>query len=240
MLVYIYLSISMVKLYYTCSSSGAACFVAAYVAQLTSLETEQVDMDTHSTTLGFRKRDYYDINPRGNVPCLVLDDRTVLSETVSILTCIGALDKSNSVMPPHGTTAYYLTLDLLAFISTELHALIASMFNPSLDDAQRAALKAKLRHKLAYVENNIFEEGCRFLVNATYSVADAYLHTVLAWVPFAFRGGSPDDQAALADYPQILRYMEAIEGIPLVQEALAHMETNPTHIRSVTQSIGKH
>jgi glutathione S-transferase len=221
----------MVKLYYTCSSSGAACFVAAYVAQLSSLETEQVDMATHTTTLGFRKRDYYDINPRGSVPCLVLDDRTVLAETVSILVCIGTLDKSNAVMAPAGTTAYFLTLDLLSFIATELHALIANLFNPSLDDAQRAPLRAKLCLKLAYIENNIFEDGCRFLVNGTYSVADAYLYTVLTWIPFAFRG-SPEEQAALAEYPRIVEYMEAIEGIPQVQEALAHMESNPSRVNA--------
>jgi glutathione S-transferase len=229
----------MVKLYYTCSSSGAACFVAAYVAQLSSLESEQVDMATHTTTLGFRKRDYYDINPRGSVPCLVLDDRTVLSETVSILTCIGALDRSNSVLAPLGTAAYFLTLDLLSFISSELHALVASLFNPSLDDAQRASLRAKLCLKLSYIEKNIFEDGCRFLVNGTYSVADSYLYTVLTWVPFAFRGVS-EEQATLAEYPRILEYMEAIESIPQVQEALAHMEANPSHVIPGNADLSTH
>ena len=35
--------------------------------------------------------DYYSINPRGTVPCLVLDDGTVLSDTVAVLAFIGSL-----------------------------------------------------------------------------------------------------------------------------------------------------
>ena len=79
----------MVKLYYTTSSSGAACFIAAAVAQLRDIRTEQVDMQTH-TTLG-SEQDYYMINPKGNVPCLVLDDGTVLSETVAVLCYMGSM-----------------------------------------------------------------------------------------------------------------------------------------------------
>jgi glutathione S-transferase len=78
----------MVKLYYTSSSSGAACFIAAAVAQLREIRAEQVDMRTHTTYSG---KDYFAVNPKGNVPCLVLDDGTVLSETVAVLCYIGSM-----------------------------------------------------------------------------------------------------------------------------------------------------
>lgn len=35
--------------------------------------------------------DYYSINPRGTVPCLVLDDGTVLADTVAVLAYVGTL-----------------------------------------------------------------------------------------------------------------------------------------------------
>ena len=38
--------------------------------------------------------DYYAINPKGNVPCLILNDGTVLTDIVSIMTCIGGMVKN--------------------------------------------------------------------------------------------------------------------------------------------------
>ncbi len=59
----------MPKLYYTPTSCGAASFIAAYTAGL-SFEAEQVDLRAHRTASGL---DFYAINPKGNVPALVLD-----------------------------------------------------------------------------------------------------------------------------------------------------------------------
>jgi len=71
----------MPKLYYTSTSCGAASFIAAFAAGV-NLETEQVDIGTHKTTSG---KDYYAINPKGNVPALVLEDGTVLNEGAAVL-----------------------------------------------------------------------------------------------------------------------------------------------------------
>ena len=69
------------KLYYTATSCGAASFIAAHTAGL-NLDTEQVNLSTHTTTSG---KDFYKINPKGNVPALVLDDGTVLNENAAVL-----------------------------------------------------------------------------------------------------------------------------------------------------------
>jgi len=71
----------MPKLYYTSTSCGAASFIAAFAAGV-NLETEQVDIGTHKTNSG---KDYYAINPKGNVPALVLEDGTVLNENAAVL-----------------------------------------------------------------------------------------------------------------------------------------------------------
>ena len=75
------------KLYYTSSSCGAASFIAAYTAGV-NLETEQVDLRTHKTVSG---RNYYEINPKGNVPALVLEDGTLLNEGAAVLQYIADL-----------------------------------------------------------------------------------------------------------------------------------------------------
>jgi glutathione S-transferase len=71
----------MVKLYYTPTSCGAASFIAAFIAGV-HLDTETVVLSTHKTNSG---EDYYAINPKGNVPGLVLDNGVVLNEGAAVL-----------------------------------------------------------------------------------------------------------------------------------------------------------
>ncbi len=71
----------MPKLYYTTSSCGAASFIAAVAAGV-KIDTEQVDIRTKVTNSG---ADYFAINPKGNVPALILDDGTVLNEGAAVL-----------------------------------------------------------------------------------------------------------------------------------------------------------
>jgi glutathione S-transferase len=69
------------KLYYTPTSCGAVSFITAVTNGL-RLDTEIVDLATHKTASG---ADFYAINPKGNVPALVLGDGTVLNENVAVL-----------------------------------------------------------------------------------------------------------------------------------------------------------
>lgn len=71
----------MTKLYYTTTSCGAASFIAAVAAGV-HIDAEQADIKTHTTSSG---KDFYAINPKGNVPALVLDDGTVLNEGAAVL-----------------------------------------------------------------------------------------------------------------------------------------------------------
>lgn len=77
----------MVKLYFTKTSCGAASFIAAFVANV-SIETEEVNLQDHKTASGV---DYYSINPKGNVPTLVLDDGSILNEGAAVLQYIADL-----------------------------------------------------------------------------------------------------------------------------------------------------
>lgn len=71
----------MPKLYYTTTSCGAASFIAAHVAGV-RLQAEQVALDTHTTSSGV---DFYTINPKGNVPALVVEEGYVLNEGTAVL-----------------------------------------------------------------------------------------------------------------------------------------------------------
>jgi len=78
----------MPKLYYTPTSCGAGCFITARASGL-NFEAEQVNLGTHTTAVG--NVDFYTINPKGNVPCIVLDDGSVLNENIACLTYLASL-----------------------------------------------------------------------------------------------------------------------------------------------------
>lgn len=71
----------MPKLYYSPQSCGAASFIAAWSGKV-QLECEQVDYHKNRTASGV---EFTSINPKGNVPSLVLDDGTLLNENIAVL-----------------------------------------------------------------------------------------------------------------------------------------------------------
>lgn len=110
----------MPKLYYSPISCGAASFIAMVGAGL-QFEVEQVYLDCHRTA---SDADFYTINPKGNVPCLVLDDGTILNENVAVLQYIadqvGACAKTaelpitiNLIHPRRTPTVSLLSMVLL-------------------------------------------------------------------------------------------------------------------------------
>ena len=84
----------MATLYYTPGSCGAASFIAAVAAGV-HINADQVDFATHTTNSG---ADFYQINPKGNVPCLVLEDGTVLNEGAATLQWIADQVDFNDVL----------------------------------------------------------------------------------------------------------------------------------------------
>ena len=93
----------MPKLYYTPTSCGAASFIAAHTAGI-ALECETVDLRAHKTASG---ADYYAINPKGNVPGLVLEDGTVLNEGAAVLQWIADQARNWPSGPPQRSHARF-------------------------------------------------------------------------------------------------------------------------------------
>jgi glutathione S-transferase len=68
-------------------------------------------------------------------------------------------------------------LEMLAFISTEIHKQFARLFRPS-SDAEANAAKEKIGARFALIASMMKGD---YLFGDTMSVADAYLFTVLTW-----------------------------------------------------------
>ncbi len=205
----------MTKLYYTPTSCGAASFIAAFSAGV-QLDAEQVDLRTHKTTSG---ADYYAINPKGNVPGLVLQDGTVLNEGAAVLQWI-ADQAPGKVAPEHGTTGRYLVQNTLNYIASEVHPSIGGLFAPNSDEV-KAYIKSRAAVKLAYLENTLIGNN-NFVVGDSFTIADSYLYIVLSWTGYV--------GIDLTPFPKVKAYFERIGGLENVKAAHARIATNPATV----------
>ncbi|MDR0782041.1 MAG: glutathione transferase GstA [Pseudomonadales bacterium] len=193
------------KLYYL----AGACSTAAMISLLEAgqkFDAVAVDRGTKRTADG---NDFNQINPKGYVPALVLDNGDKLSENVAILTYIASLDKSATLGPAIGTASYYHLLEWLAYLNSEVHKNFSPLFRPNLDDAARAIFRENLIKRLGYIEQQL--SAAPFLMGQNFTVADAYLYVALSW-----RGHVGVDISAL---PQLTAFYERVRARPSVSEA---------------------
>jgi glutathione S-transferase len=201
------------KLYYSPPSCGAAPFIAAYAAGL-SIDCEQVDFKDYKTSSG---TDYYKINPKGNVPCLVLQDGTMLNEGSAVLQYI-ADQAPGKIASEYGSNERYLVQNMLNYVASEVHSSIKNLFCSSLSPEMKDYFMTAYLKKLKYVDELLLD-GHDYLVGSSFTIADVYLYINLTWVGYIGVDLSP--------YKNISTYFDRMKAIPAIVEAHALMATNP-------------
>ncbi|MBX3020676.1 MAG: glutathione transferase GstA [Bdellovibrionales bacterium] len=173
------------KLYY----APGTCSLAPHISLIEagkSFHIEKVDIKTKKFSDG---GDYLQVNPKGSVPALVMENGEVLTEGVAILQYIADLAPEKHLAPPAGTLERYRLQEWLNFITTEIHKNFSVLFNadryvaqPEGNEQLKNAIKQNLKARFALVARHMKEP---FLMGDHFTVADAYLFTVLRWTkPF--------------------------------------------------------
>lgn len=194
------------KLYYKAGACSLSPHIALREAGI-AFEMEAVDLQTKRTASG---ADFTQINGKGYIPALVLDNGKVLTEGAAIVQYIADLKPESGLAPANGSEARYQLQSWLSFISTELHKPMGSLFNPAQSEDWKAAAKALLSKRLNWL---VAEMGEReYLLGEHFTVADGYLFTVLGWAgPVGF---------SLEPWPSLQAYRARIAARPTVIEAL--------------------
>jgi glutathione S-transferase len=194
------------KLYYFSGACSLASNIALREAGL-KFELVKVDRRTRKTSDGL---DFNEVNPKGYVPALRLDDGDVLTENIAVLQYIADRSPAAKLAPPAGTMERYHLVEWLAFVSTEIHKSFSPLFR---DDAHAEVKQYARKHiatRLDYLNGAI---GSRpFLMGEQFTVADAYLFTVLGWGRYV--------NVELAHWPNLERHHEHVGARPHVIEAL--------------------
>jgi len=193
------------KLYY----SPAACSLAPHIALNEAgiaVELVKTDVKTKQTAAG---ADFWAINSKGYVPTLQLDDGQVLTECPVILQYIADQKPASGLAPAAGTMARYRLQEWLNFITSEVHKGMGSFFNPGCKDAWREGAEAYLSRRLDWLNGQL--AGRDYLMDS-YSVADAYLFTILNWGQFV--------KFDIGRWPNLKAFQERVAARPAVQQTL--------------------
>jgi glutathione S-transferase len=166
----------------------------------------QVDPKTKLTGDG---QDFRELNPLGLVPTLRTDDGDLITENAAILQYVAERFPEAHLAPAEGIQRTRLQ-QWLCFIGTEIHVgLFGPLMDPAAPDAARTYALGKGPARLGLVERHL--EGREFLLER-FSVADAYLVTVLGWSPV-----TPID---LPRWPRLAAFVGRMRERPSVARAL--------------------
>jgi glutathione S-transferase len=194
------------KLYY----AAGACSLSPHIVALEAgipLQLEKVDNKTKLTENG---QDYLQINPKGYVPALVLDDGELLTEGPAIVQYLADLRPQSQLAPANGTTARYRVQEMLGYINSELHKSYTPLFKAETPDVVKQERKEYLRKRYALLDQRLAKHP--WLVGDHFSVADAYLFTVTNWAKRV--------ELDLSDFAAINDFQKRVAARPNVQAAL--------------------
>jgi len=143
--------------------------------------------------------DFYAVTATGYVPALRLDDGLLLNENPSVLQYLADRKPESGLAPAWGTTERYQLIDALNYLGTEVHKRIFyQVFSPASSEPAKQAARALIEPTLDYLTQRL--GGRDTLVGTNFTVADAYLVTMLNW--FAFIGTDLKKWPALNAYHQ--------------------------------------
>ena len=192
------------KLYY----SPGACSLSAHIAMRElgiPVELMKVDLKAKQYEGG----DYKQVNGKGYVPA-VETPAGVLTEAPVILQYIADQKPEAGLAPKPGSAERYKLQEVLNFTTSELHKGMGTFFNPALNDGWRQAATDRLGLRLDWLAKQL--QGRQYVMGDKFSVADAYVFTILNW--------AAPSKFDMSKWPGLQAYHKRVAGRPMVQEAM--------------------
>jgi glutathione S-transferase len=188
----------------TCSLASDIALREAGVA----FDLVKVSRHTGKTSDGV---DFSQINSKGYVPALLLDNGELLTENAALLQYIGDLNPAAKLVPPIGTLERYRVNEWLAYLNSEIHKSYSPLFYPDAPEAMKEYARENLTKRVGWLAEKL---GARpYLMGEQFTVADAYLFVVLSWAAHV--------SFDLTRWPNLVAFQERVGARPHVQEALA-------------------
>ena len=191
--------------------SPLACSMATRIALIEAGVTADFIAVDGKTKLTERGEPFKTINPLGLVPTLRTDAGEVITENAAILQYVAA-HHPEAQLAPEGLLERTRLQQWLCFVGTELHKQVfAVLLDKSAPEGAREYALSKAPERLELLSQYL--SGREYLLDA-FSVADAYLVTVLNW-----SAATPVD---LRRWPVLQEYATRLRKRPSVAQALTY------------------
>ena len=194
------------KLYY---ATGACSLSPHIVARELGLPVELQKVSTKDKTVE-GGGDYWQVNGKGYVPALQLDDGQVLTEGPAIVQYLADRKPEAGLAPKNGTPERYRLQEWLNFLTAEIHKSFSPLFRPNTPEEYKTISKENLGKRFDWLDKQL--AGKDFLMGKQFSVADAYLFVLLGW--------TKPTGIDLARWPNLAAYHARVAARPKVKEAM--------------------
>jgi glutathione S-transferase len=194
------------KLYYSPGACSLSPHIALHEAGLAH-ELVKVDLKEKKTETG---EDFAKINPKNQVPALMLDSGEMVTEGPVIVQVIADKAAGKNLAPANGTDERYKMQEWLNFTTSELHKNFSPLFNPAIPDDVKKFFADRIMGKFKYTDSQL--AGRDYLMGKQFTVADGYLFVMTAWADRM--------KLDLSGLPNLMAFKARVAARPNVQAAL--------------------
>jgi glutathione S-transferase len=194
------------QLYY----SPGACSLASHITLREAglpFELKRADTKTKKLVDG---GDFLAVNSKGLVPALRLDDGQVLTEGPVILQYLADRKPESGLAPKAGTMERYRLMEWLNFLTSEIHKGFTPLFKAEATAEVKAFTQSRLEKVLDWTNQQLGDRT--YLTGDSFTVADAYLFTLVNWTYFVGMD--------LGKWPALKAFHGRVAARPAVQDAL--------------------
>jgi glutathione S-transferase len=194
------------KLYY---APGACSLSPHIVSRELGIPVELKKVNTKDKTVE-GGGDYRQVNPRGYVPALVLDNGQTLTEGPAIVQYLADQKPEAGLAPKWGSFERYRLQELLNFLTSEVHKQFSPLFKPNTPEEYKKISRENLASRFDWLDKQL--AGKDYLMGSQFTVADAYAFVLLGW--------TKPTQIDLARWPNLAAFHQRVGARPKVQEAM--------------------
>ncbi len=200
----------MFKLYY----APGACSLSPHIAlRETGLPFEIIKVDFANNRATADGKTLAAVNPKNQVPALVLPNGELLTEGSAMVQYIADAAPEAGLAPRPGTFERVRLQEWLNFIATELHKGPGLLNSQLASDELKTFIRGRVAAKLAFAAGSL--KPGQYLMGERFTVADGYMfYTLRYWqrLTQSLPDGFADYLARVAARPAVAASLEA-EGL---------------------------
>ena len=194
------------KLYYSPGACSLSPHIVAREAGI-PIQLQKVNTKDKSMEGG---GDFWQVNPRGYVPVLELDNGERLTEGPAIVQYLADQKLDTGLAPKAGTLERYRLQEWLNFLTSEVHKQFSPLFKPNTPEDYKPIAKQNIATRFDWLDKQL--AGKDYLMGKQFTVADAYLFVLTNW--------TKPTQIDLSKWPNIAAFQKRVAARPKVKEAM--------------------